>query len=99
MNSNQPTKSDKFVGLISKLRNEATRSRMNNKHAAVAVCKGKIISPKCHNYMRSYMCGYKCVSMHAEMAVVNYLLNTLGGLRDGQSKQCILQSYKQYTND
>lgn len=86
----------KFEIIVNALRTEASKSTMNNKHACVAICKGKIVSPKFHNYMRSYMHSFNCGSLHAEMAVINYLLN-LGSLRDGKVKQYILSTVEQHT--
>ncbi len=85
----------KFHRIVAALREEASKSSMNNKHASVAICKGKIISPKFHNYMRSYMHNFKCGSVHAEVAVINYLLN-LGSLRGGRIQQYILPNIEQH---
>jgi hypothetical protein len=80
-----------FDKIIDKLCVEAHKSELSHKHACVAICKGKLISPTFHNYMRSYIYDYKCGSAHAEMLTINYLLNSL--CRDGWNKKqtCVLQ--------
>ena len=54
----------------------AHKSELNQKHCCVAIKHGKVISKYFHNYKRTKMFGYKCGSAHAEMCVVNYLINT-----------------------
>lgn len=83
---------DKFANILHILRGEATKSSMNNKHACVAIRHGKMITPVFHNYMRSYMCNFKCGSAHAEFAVINYLLNS-GDLKNKLYKTCILPNF------
>lgn len=69
--------SKKIFSLVHKLLEEAKKSDLMHKHACIAVIKGKQISPTFHNYMRSNMFYQNCGSAHAEMATVNYLLNSL----------------------
>ena len=71
-----------FKYVIDKLRMEAKKSKLVHKHACVAIKKGKIVSPTFHNYMRAYICDFKCGSAHAEMATINYLLGCNNIRRD-----------------
>lgn len=84
----------KFSDIIIKLKHEASRSKICHKHACVALIGNKSISPYFHNYMRYQVFGLICGSCHAEMATINYLLNTIcrGSYRKKQS--CILQINK-----
>jgi tRNA(Arg) A34 adenosine deaminase TadA len=63
--------------IINKLQIEASKSEMSHRHACVAVKNGNIITPTFHNYIRSYIFRYKCGSAHAEMATINYIINSL----------------------
>jgi len=65
-----------FDQIIDKLRAEAHKSDIAHKHACVAIRKGNLISPMFQNYRRMYIYDYKCGSAHAEMATMNYLLNS-----------------------
>jgi hypothetical protein len=62
---------------VDKLLDEASKSNLSHKHACVAIRKGRQVSPYFHNYMRGYMFKQNCGSAHAEMATVNYLLNSM----------------------
>jgi hypothetical protein len=64
---------------VNKLREESLKSEICHKHACIAMVGNKPISPAFHNYMRSYFYNFNCVSMHAEMAVINYLINYARG--------------------
>ena len=64
----------KIIQFIPQLCNEASKSNLSNKHACVALKKGRMITPMFHNYVRSYMCGYKCGTAHAEMVALHHLL-------------------------
>ena len=81
----------KIDGIITKLRNETVKSNLTNKHACVVLKKGRMITPMFHNYVRSYMCGYKCGTAHAEMVALHHLLFSLWGGRQCEKRQCILQ--------
>lgn len=73
---------------ISKLLQEATRSLITHQHAAVAIRKGKIISPVKHNYTRCRVGHlHTCSTVHAEIAVINYLLCSY---QTGKKRQCVL---------
>lgn len=74
--------------LATRLAFVASRSDINQKHACVALMDGNIISPHFHNYKRTYMFGQYLGSAHSEMAVVNYLLNSLWFERGLQA--CVL---------
>jgi hypothetical protein len=79
--------------LVDKLIDEAAKSKMKQKHACVAIRNGKVISPMFHNYIRDFMFHSKCGSAHAEMAVLNYLINTLWSADWCEKQQCILQGF------
>ena len=81
----------KFKEIMYKLRLEAHKSELNKKHACVAIQKGKIISPTFHNYNRAYILDYKCGSVHAEMAVMNYLINSLWRENWKEKHACIFR--------
>lgn len=81
----------KIIQFIPQLCNEASKSNLSNKHACVALKKGRMITPMFHNYVRSYMCGYKCGTAHAEMVALHHLLFSLWGGRPCEKRQCILQ--------
>ena len=83
----------KMFRVVDKLRLEASKSDMCHKHACVAIKKGRMISPTFHNYMRPYMFNYKCGSAHAEMATINYLLNSLWREIWYEKRSCVLQAY------
>jgi hypothetical protein len=80
----------KIFKYVDGLLDEAKKSNLAHKHACVAISKGRQISPHFHNYMRSYMFNQKCGSAHAEMATVNYLLNSLWRERWCKKQPCIL---------
>ena len=80
----------KYDNIIHKLKDEASKSDMCHKHACVAIKHGRMITPTFHNYMRSYMFNYKCGSAHAEMATINYLLNSLWREKWYEKRSCIL---------
>jgi len=83
----------KIENIVDMLRQEACKSDMNHKHACLAIKQGNIITPSFHNYMRSYIFNYKCGSAHAEMATVNYLINSLWKIKWRKKQQCVLQTY------
>ena len=80
--------------LVNKLKNEAEKSPVINKHACVAVVGNKLVSPPFHNYMRYQVFGFICGSCHAEMATINYLLNTLCKWSYRKKQLCILQTFQ-----
>lgn len=82
-----------FDKIVDKLRVEAHKSDISHKHACIAMRKGKAISPTFHNYRRAYICEYKCGSAHAEMATMNYLLNSMCRERWLEKQPCILPAY------
>lgn len=84
----------KLNNIINNLKNEAQKSTVSHKHACVAIIGNKTISPYFHNYMRYQVFGIICGSCHAEMATINYLLNTIcrGSYRKKQS--CVLQNFQ-----
>ena len=49
-----------------------------SRHFAVAIRKGKIITPVSCNYHRTYVFGKTRGTMHAEMNASNYVINTSG---------------------
>jgi pyrimidine deaminase RibD-like protein len=71
--------------IIEKMKPVCLKSNINQKHAAVVVKKGKIITPIFHNYKRNKMFGTTCGSAHSEMCVLNYILNKFPNI-----KQCVL---------
>lgn len=81
----------KINNIVEKLRKEASKSDMCHKHACVAIKQGRMITPTFHNYMRTYMFNFKCGSAHAEMATINYLLNSLWREKWREKQSCILQ--------
>ena len=76
--------------IINRLKNEAEKSVISNKHACVAIIGNKVVSPFFHNYMRYQVFGFICGSCHAEMATINYLLNTLCRGSYRKKQLCIL---------
>jgi hypothetical protein len=84
----------KIFKYMDKLLDESSKSNLLHKHACVAISKGKQISPPFHNYMRAYMFNQKCGSAHAEMATVNYLLNTMWREKWCKKQACILQTFQ-----
>jgi hypothetical protein len=80
----------KIFKYINKLQVEALKSNLAHKHACIAISKGKQVSPPFHNYMRCYMFNQKCGSAHAEMATVNFLLNSLWRGYWFEKQPCIL---------
>lgn len=80
----------KINSIVDELKNHASKSEMYNKHACVAIKQGRIITPMFHNYMRTYMFNYRCGSAHAEMATINYLLNSLWKEKWREKQACIL---------
>lgn len=74
--------------IVNKLIQEASRSSIVHQHAAVAIRKGKIISPMKHNYIRYRIGHLKTYStVHAEIAVINYLLCSY---QRGRNRLCVL---------
>jgi tRNA(Arg) A34 adenosine deaminase TadA len=65
------------TSIILKLIQEASKSTMTQKHAAVLLCKGKIISPMFHNNVRTYVNNVRVGSIHAEMAAIHYIVNRM----------------------
>lgn len=80
----------KLQQFVNKLRKEASKSELNHKHACMAISKGKAVTPTFHNYMRTYIYIFKFGSAHAEMATINYLLNSLWSERQCEKRLCIL---------
>jgi hypothetical protein len=78
-----------FSKIVEKLRIEALNSILLNKHACVAVIKGKAISPTMHNHRRVFIQGYKCGSAHAEMLVMNHLLKLFCKIKYSKKQICI----------
>ena len=68
----------KLFRYIKKLKEESTKSDLQRKHACMAFRNGKPISPPFHNYIRTYIYDFKCGSTNAEMATINYIINTCG---------------------
>lgn len=56
--------------------NCAHKSDMNQKHSCIATKNGKIISNCHYNYKRNKIFGIKFGTAHAEMCVVNNLINS-----------------------
>jgi AAA15 family ATPase/GTPase len=81
----------KINNIVEKLKEEAKKSDMCHKHACVAIKKGRMITPIFHNYMRTYIFNFKCGSAHAEMATINYLLNSIWGKQLKKKQPCILR--------
>ena len=84
----------KLSNLITNLKDEASKSKICHKHACVAVIGNKPISPYFHNYMRYQIFGFTCGSCHAEMATINYLLNTLCRESHRKKQSCVLQNFQ-----
>ena len=63
--------------LINKLKITACESSITQKHACAAIIGNKQISPAFFNYNRQIVLGNVCGGMHSEMAVINYILNSL----------------------
>lgn len=80
----------KIERIVDILKHYTGKSDMNHKHACLAIKKGNIITPSFHNYMRTYIFNYKCGSVHAEMATINYLINSLWKVKWRKKQQCIL---------
>jgi hypothetical protein len=60
--------------IILELMEEAKKCTLSQKHAAVAIRNGRIVSPFFHNGVRSYAGRAKIDTMHAEMSVIHYLV-------------------------
>ncbi len=76
------------LNLINHLSHIALNNLNNvHKHSAVAIKGHSIISPFFHNYDRTYMFGKIVGSFHAEMAVVNFLINSFFSKKQ---KHCLL---------
>jgi len=84
--------------MIEKMKNEAMRSSIYNKHACIAMIGNKIISPIFHNYTRHQVFGNVCGSIHSEMSAVNYLINNICRGESRKNRQYILQTYKRKEN-
>ena len=54
----------------------AHKSQLNQKHCCIALKNGKVISKFYNNCKRTKIFGYKCGSAHAEMCVINHLINS-----------------------
>lgn len=80
----------KIEQIVTKLKEEATKSNISQKHACLAMRGNKVISPPFHNYMRARIYNFKCGSAHAEMATLNYLLGELWREKWGEKQQCVL---------
>jgi AAA15 family ATPase/GTPase len=84
----------KLNNIVNNLKIEANKSTISHKHACVALVGHKVISPYFHNYMRYQVFGFICGSCHAEMATINYLLNTICKGPRGKKQTCILQAFQ-----
>lgn len=90
----------KFDNIVNMLVDEASKSDMKHRHACVAIKHGNIITPSFHNYMRSYMFNYKCGSAHAEMATMNYIINSLWKVNSNKNNVVIYKIiHNQSLND
>ncbi len=79
----------KYLQFLGKLKDEARKSDIKHKHACIALMRNRAVSPSFHNYMRDCICGIRCGSAHAEMCVMNYILNSLWSERR-EKQSCIL---------
>ena len=70
-------RNNNLVNYLGVLSVEANKSTLKHKHGCVALRNGHAISPCFHNYMKSSIFGHKCWSVHAELCVVKYLVNSL----------------------
>lgn len=67
--------SSKIYRIASKLSNIEYKGDLKCKHIAVALYNNKIISPVGYNYSRSKFLNKKIGTLHAEMYIVNYIVN------------------------
>ena len=74
--------SKKINNAVSKVINTPYKGRMNSQHLCVGLNKGRIMTPVGYNYHRSMVFGELKGSLHAEMAVVYYLINLYSGVCD-----------------
>lgn len=77
-----------LVALAADIKHIALNVLMSSKHASVVIgANGQNLSGRCiGNYLRTFWCGYKCFSMHAEMAAIGSMI----GL---QYQSCIKRNY------
>jgi tRNA(Arg) A34 adenosine deaminase TadA len=60
--------------IVSGLIARAAKSDIGQKHAAVALCHNRVISPMFTNTLRSYISRIRVDCLHAEVAVLHYLV-------------------------
>ena len=91
--------SNKIYKIFENLQNTPYKGNIRCHHFSVAIRNGKIISPVGYNYYRTFVFGKKRGTIHAEMSILNYLLNTdksFSGFLKNKStwvkkyKQCVL---------
>ena len=83
-----------FPKIIAQLKDETYLCQMTHKHASIAIKNGsRCVSPPFHNYMRPYLFKVMCGSTHAELATINYLLNTMCRGEVRKNPQLIKQPY------
>lgn len=65
----------KIYNIFNRIKDTTYIGDIDRSHFAVAIKKGKIISPVGYNYYRLKSLGILNGSLHAEMNVINYLVN------------------------
>jgi hypothetical protein len=68
--------SDRVNTIFNNIKDSTYTGDLWCQHFAVGIRKGKIITPIMCNYNRTIVFGKISGSIHAEMNVINYLLNT-----------------------
>jgi hypothetical protein len=91
--------SPKIMRIYDNLKNTPyTPKEIRCQHFAVAMQKGKIVSPVGINYHRVKVLKNTRGTMHAEMNVCNYILNnsseSRGSIKGGKGERCILRRKK-----
>ena len=69
------TISKKYLNIIRKMCTINYKGKMKNRHLSVAIKNGNIITSFKHNYLKNYVLGKMRGSLHAEMSVIQELLN------------------------
>jgi hypothetical protein len=82
------------INVPMRLVQEAAKSALSQKHAAVVVYKGRIISPMFHNGIRSYVSNVKIGSIHAEMAAVHHVVKGTLNQNSKKSDSYVLCGYQ-----
>lgn len=65
----------KIYNIFNRIKDTTYIGDIQRHHFAVAIKKGKVISPVGYNYFRLKTLGILCGTIHAEMYIINYLVN------------------------